>query len=420
MVLKNTQIIFRILAWSISRSQYVMSSARNRAKMLMTVIVVLSMMNALVPALFLEPRTTPRVPTPSVQEQQATAPSGVQGIKGHAVLVGTVDTRDLRATSDKSSSKGLPFYSPKGAGSATGSESSPQVLSTTSSSSIGVSSAFDGINFTQSNCGCTPPDVQVAAGPNFVVEMVNTEGETFTKTGVSVNMFFLGSFFQVPSGHLASDPKILYDASSGRWFATIIDYTFSFPFVRFSRVMIAVSSNSDPTTWAIYSVTGTFGLGPVPVIGISDQPIIGVSDDKFVISVNDFALDNSGGQNFQGAQFWVLNKSELVAFASSVDFATFGPNPSLVSVQPAQSLSSTTTEYMVTVGVNTTYSGCVDCNPQLLAVTGLPPGNVTVTSTSLSVLPIRQVPFAVEPGGAINTDDTRAQSAAWFQGKLWF
>lgn len=399
-----------------------MSSTRSRAKMLMTVIVVLSLMNAVVPALFLQPRTTPRVPTPSVQDQQAVSSSSIQGIKGHAVLVGTVDTRVLPATAEKSSFKGLPFYSPNGSGSASGSRSSPQVLATTSSSSIGVSSTFDGINFTQSNCGCTPPDVQVAAGPNYVVEMVNTEGETFTKTGVPVNMFFLGSFFQIPSGHFESDPKILYDASSGRWFATLIDYTFTSSglIVQFSRVMIAVSSNSDPNTWAIYSVTGTFGLGPFPVDGITDQPIIGVSDDKFVVSVNDFALDNGGGQSFQGAQFWVLNKSELVAFASSVDFASFGPNPSLISVHPAQSLSSTTTEYMVTVGVNTTYNGCVDCNPQLLAVTGLPPGNVTVTSTSLPVLPIRRVPAAVEPGGGINTDDTRVLSAAWFQGKLWF
>src|SRR5690348_99262 len=128
-----------------------MISRSSRAKMLMILIVTLSLTSAILPALFISPQI------PGVISVQNPPPdsSGLHGTRGHAVLVGTVDTRDLPATTDQMSSKGLAFYSPSGAGGPSSSRPAPQVLATTSSSAIGVSSGFDGINSTQANCGCT-------------------------------------------------------------------------------------------------------------------------------------------------------------------------------------------------------------------------------------------------------------------------
>src|SRR5207245_3193301 len=53
----------------------------------------------------------------------------------------------------------------------------------------------------------TPPDVQVAVGPNHVVEMVNVLGRISTKQGVAVRTFPLDTSFGVPSTALLSDPK---------------------------------------------------------------------------------------------------------------------------------------------------------------------------------------------------------------------
>src|ERR1700756_1915446 len=54
----------------------------------------------------------------------------------------------------------------------------------------------------------TPPDVQVAVGPDHVVEMVNVLGRISTKQGVEVQTFPLATFFGVPSTDFISDPKI--------------------------------------------------------------------------------------------------------------------------------------------------------------------------------------------------------------------
>lgn len=244
----------------------------------------------------------------------------------------------------------------------------------------------------------------MAAGPNHVVQMVNFAVEVFFKDGTSAKLVGLNSFFNRPSGDFVFDPKVLFDGASGRFFATAADGTTD-------NVTIAVSTSSDPTsTWKIYAVSaGTF---------FPDQPLIGVSDDKFVVSVNAFG-------SFTGAEYWVLSKSEMTAAAAKIDLVAFGPNSSLFSVHPAHSLSSTTTEFMVTVGANSTAYPCQDCNPQLFSIAGVPPGTVTVTTASLSsLLPILAPPGGVQPGTTILVDTTRPGSrlldAAWFKGNLWF
>ena len=165
--------------------------------------------------------------------------------------------------------------------------SSADPLSSVSQTPVSIVSSFDGLSQIQDSCKCVPPDVQVATGPNHVVEMVNTQGEFFTKQGHSIQNFTLSLFFNTGSDFL-SDPKVMYDASSGRWFASIIDIVgLNFVTLAYSsvNVKVAVSLSSDPTvtnpstsTWNIYTLQ--FGKT------LPDQPILGVSDDKLVISTN--------------------------------------------------------------------------------------------------------------------------------------
>ncbi len=269
---------------------------------------------------------------------------------------------------------------------------------TGSSSSVNSSLGFEGLNQVQS-CNCVPPDVQVAAGPNHVVEMVNLETEIFSKQGSSVKMVSLSTFFNT-GVDIISDPKVLFDISAGRWFASILD-------IDAFSVVLAVSTTNDPTgTWNIYRLVAA---------GCPDQPIIGLSDDKLVASANVFTSCSRGGK-FAGAEYWVVNKSEMVAGAATLDFASFGPNGSLFSVHPVQSLSSTATEYMVSTG-----AGKVS-TVQLFSITGVPPSTVTVSTTALSISTISLPPGGVQPGTnvLVNTDDGRVEDAVWFQGKIWF
>jgi len=261
---------------------------------------------------------------------------------------------------------------------------------------------FDGLNEVSSGF-YYPPDVQVATGSGNVTEMVNLEGKIFKKDGTSITSFSLSAFFLAGTDSL-SDPKVLYDSISGRWFASITDITTG-------NVLLAVSTTTDPTkSWVIYSVP--FAPSPNPCADFADQPILGLNDDKVVVSGNIF--ENSCTGSFVGAEYFVLDKSALVAGSSTVNAQVFGPDPSLFSVHPVHSLSSTPSLYMVSVGDGGT------SQVQLFTISGSVP-SATVTITSLPILAANIPPDARQLGTSmlLATGDARIQDAEWFQGNLW-
>lgn len=345
---------------------------------------------------------------------------------GRASLIGTVNVASLPSPQENSRRESTPYTLSL--------QKSSNGLATTTSASpnrggggggttsiVSIINSFEGVGFAQSG-GYVPPDVQVATGPNHVLEMANLVGKVFTKQGAPTETFSLTSFFNGPSfcqnlfcNVQLSDPKVLYDSASGRWFSSIIVAPNGF--AAGGDIEIAVSTGNDPTgTWQLYLlVVNDF---------LPDQPLIGVSDDKFTVSANDYVGlylgTGSGHEVFEGAQYWVLNKSELLAGASTIDYDSIGPDINLQSVYPAQSLSPTTTQYMVTVGASDT--GFSSTSVKLISITGVPPSTVTVTLVLLPIATASIPPNAVQPGTNINvtTNDQRVLSAAWFQGNLWY
>src|SRR5260370_33097506 len=82
-----------------------------------------------------------------------------------------------------------------------------------------------------------PPDTQLAAGPTNLVEADNAVLSVWTKSGSMVTSYDLNVFFAVPTGYHASDPRILYDSESSRWFLSILAFTTTAN----SHIYIAVS-----------------------------------------------------------------------------------------------------------------------------------------------------------------------------------
>src|SRR2546422_2513580 len=246
----------------------------------------------------------------------------------------------------------------------------------------------------------TPPDVQVAVGRSYVVEMVNVLGRVSTKQGVEVQTFPLSTFFGVPSTDFISDPKVHFDTASGRWFASIADVTTG-------SVLLEVSATDDPTgSWNSYRVSTITGCG--------DQPLLGFSDLVVIVSANDFSSCTSGNPSYLGVQYWVLNKTDLLRGAVARTMS-FGPDPTLFSVHPVQSLLSTDTESMVSTGSGPTST------LTLYAVTGVPPGLVLVTPQNLGIR-ATAVPRSAPQLGArstLDTADNRVQDAMWADDRLW-
>jgi len=254
-------------------------------------------------------------------------------------------------------------------------------------------------------CGCTPPDGAVGAGPSHVFSMVNTAGIIYTKSGsIAVGTFSLASFFGVPGASL-SDPQVSFDASSGRWFASIIN-------IGTNQVLVAASTSNDPTsTFNLYAISDGTNL--------PDQPVTGTNNDKYVVSVNDF---NSAGTSFLGVHYWVLSKADLVA-GVTVHIASSAQDPNMFSLHPAQHLSSSTTFYLVTDCTGSCVpSPTSQTNTEtVVSLTGVPPGTVTVSSSSFTIATSVIGPGAAQPGTRtlLNTNDNRVESVVWEANSLW-
>ena len=244
-----------------------------------------------------------------------------------------------------------------------------------------------------------PPDVQVAAGPRHVVEMVNIVGRIWTKDGNTVQTFSLDTFFGVPSTDFISDPKVRFDAPSARWFASITD-------INTSKVLLAVSTSDDPTgSWHTHSFTASASC--------ADQPLLGVSDDKVILSANDFSSCTTDNAPFVGVEYWIINKGDLVTGATP-RFQRFGPDSSIFSLQPADGIGSTTA-YLASAG-----SGPAN-TLTVRAVSGVPPAPLSIVTRDLSIRPTVQPPGASQPDTILLLDasDARIQDALWEAGHLW-
>src|SRR5438094_5104075 len=111
---------------------------------------------------------------------------------------------------------------------------------------VSVLHSFAGMSFNDTASGGEPPDTIVAAGPNHVVELVNTAIRVYDKSGGIRSTTELSAFFGSLGGvGEMSDPQVSYDELAHRFAVGVLD--FALPGVGASRFDFAVSDTADPT-----------------------------------------------------------------------------------------------------------------------------------------------------------------------------
>jgi hypothetical protein len=251
-----------------------------------------------------------------------------------------------------------------------------------------------------------PPDNGLAVGPSHVFQMVNDVGRITDKLGHVVSTLNLNTFFGVDPGSSGSDPRVVYDATSGRWFAVFMNSDAK----QSSSLILAVSTTSDPT--------GTFcryRLGnPTAETFQQDYPFLGISDDKVVISYAAYDF-GTGLLLGSGGGYSVHNKSQLMA-CSTVNFVRFPPDPSAqtaILMKPARAVSTTTTAYMAAHS---------ETSVTVWSINGTP--GVTPVTVSTSTVPMNnswvESPQAIQKGSNVLLDvDARTQTVIWQNKSLW-
>ncbi|MHB8537117.1 MAG: IPT/TIG domain-containing protein [Candidatus Dormibacteria bacterium] len=269
-----------------------------------------------------------------------------------------------------------------------------------------------------------PPDTDVAAGPSDVVATVNSTIDVYNRTGALLGSDDLTTFMSVFGDYYSSDPRVIYDAGSQRWWLTITEVPESFactvpPLP--APVLIAVSTSSNPlpfTSWIVYEV-------PFSVAGtlLGDQPGLGISSNTAAVTWNDYDCNN----HFLGSEIHILQKSDLERGSGTTPDSPW--TSTSFAPQPVQSFGSTSTQYVVAND-----SDCAPCTPPLPAIevdafTGTPEGvgGVAAKASFLTMTPTAVDPtsFGLPPaqqGGTvttINTDDDRFLNAVWENGVIW-
>jgi hypothetical protein len=258
--------------------------------------------------------------------------------------------------------------------------------------------AFPGQDSRQA--GVNPADVQLAVGPTAVVQAVNSSIAIWSPAGVLQRQQTLGQFFSGGgidrSPDATTDPRILWDPVSGRFFAVMFD-------ISRLEIVLAMSITSDPLgPWAVFSL---------PSSGCTDQPRLGTSD-KVVVVTDDLFSSCSGFGRFVGGEILVLNKQDMLNGVASPQRARFGPDRRFASVTPSVSLVSTPVMYLVAT-----------------SDTGKALQVITVPDVSVTALPFKDVAVSelVQPEEApqratselVDAGDNRIQNAVFDAGRLW-
>ncbi len=154
---------------------------------------------------------------------------------------------------------------------------------------------FEGIAVGAPGCNCAPPDPNMAAGPNHVVQWVNTAWAVYNKLGViqlgypkAGNSFWSG-FGGDCQTHNDGDPIIQYDAVADRWIAT--QFAINTPFGPYTQCF-AVSTTGDPSgTYARYAYTfadDPNDLNDYPKMGVWPVAFTGAPRGAYFMSYNMF------------------------------------------------------------------------------------------------------------------------------------
>jgi hypothetical protein len=318
---------------------------------------------------------TSRSATLSIVTSYSTTPAGSgTASAGGATSGGAANEGDSASDGGK---PGISAISPKGDRGRNANHASGGVLggnaasaSSTSSGTPATSSSFAGQASSATTChyflvGCNPPDMALAAGPNAVLQGVNTQWAVYDTAGNIQTGWPVSAqhFFGVPdepnncdAAHnnqpFLSDPRALYDPVDGRYWAAMLQVEHALgvasgcPFK--SVFWVAVSQTGDPNgMWNVYefntSLDGQFA---------NDYTQIGINGQGFYVSANMFGPSNGLNGGFY-AELFEANKAQMeqgtanFTPAAFYDLLGFGPgtrkfgSPFVAdTVQPALNIDS--------------------------------------------------------------------------------
>ena len=228
----------------------------------------------------------------------------------------------------------------------------PVVKSSAVTSPVGLNRSFKGLDaFDQryANNGnqfsLEPPDQGLCASAGFEVETVNDVVRVYRPSGsAGTAVTDLNTFLGYPAainrttgayGPFVTDPSCIFDAGTHRFFVVALTFDVdpaTGAFLGSNHLDVAVTATADPRgAWNIFRLPvqndGTQGTPhhkDCPCIG--DYPHIGADRNGIYLTTNEYPFSDAGGvfgNNYNGAQIYLLDKAALASGARTVRVAGF-------------------------------------------------------------------------------------------------
>jgi Bacterial Ig-like domain (group 3)/IPT/TIG domain len=278
-----------------------------------------------------------------------------------------------------------------------------------------------GATLANPGCGCEPPDTQMAAGRNEIVEFVNNDFLVYTKGGTLITSYPATDVFQPPSQTVSvTDPKILFNpiaGSNGLYYATMmVCENGGCGGGSWSHMGISLAVSTNGINWWVYDYLNDGQ-------NLQDQEKLGFSGDKITIAVNEYGCKCGSGSQYKQENVLVLQRSDIdAALGTTYVVASFAWNTTgerefdWMPTTPLNSSTSNNTQYVVW-----NQEAGSGNHMGLMRITGTPAGsNVDFSNiTDISIGNATSPPAGVQPGGTIAGDKMNFQSSVVQGNQLW-
>ncbi len=295
-----------------------------------------------------------------------------------------------------------------------------------------------------------PPDSMGAIGPNYFVEFVNNAFAIYNKANgslavptISASNFWInkaGISSSIVSEGL-SDPRILFDPNSQRWFAAQITVRSTG-----NHVLLARSDTADPTgTWKGVSFVGNAGGADYPTLGLDRNAVyigtnnftsltadgVRIANNPVALPPSSFAQPSSdlkpsdvSTQAFTGVSLFSIPKADLLAstpsLANMTSFQNLDANARGFTLQGATNFGPPSADnHGVIIAVDNQFFGRIDRT----TING--PGGPGATLSPTTVINVAATSFpnpARQPDGTRNIDalDDRFSASVYQVGNLLY
>ncbi len=253
----------------------------------------------------------------------------------------------------------------------------------------------------------TPPDTMGAAGTNQFVEFINGGFAIYSKAGVQQSSLSDRNFWAnagiAPTALTNGlfDPRIQYDASCGRFFATELTGENTG-----NHILLARSDSSNPSgTWHAVSFTASAGA-------FADFDTLGVDSQAIYMAVNIFTDGSQNGFFNNAVSLFSVPKSDIIAptptIANLTSFANLDANTYGFALQGVNN-PDTGSGHGVIMAIDNTLLNQFECT----TVNGSGAAGATLSSPTVIHTAYDGYPSpATQPGGnTLDSGDDRFSGA---------